>query len=317
MNLITKVSLISLIIGCKSNLTVDVEKSNRSQACTTQNFAKENCTQKTDLSPVLVSVKKSGSQATSALSGSISFEAIFSRAIDPTTFQSSDIVASGCPNATVNFPTTTDSITWSFTIEVQSTCVLKPSIAENSISATDGVGNSESVFEGEPVSITNSVSESASPGMLGGKLGLSLGYPASAVGTYAVDSAGNIVSATPYTQNLDVKSQTRSLIGPGSTYSSVYVSKVNSVSGLLWGIKFDSQQSVIVNNIAVQTSGDIVVAGYFSGTMTIDMVSTLSNLATVTSSGGSDGFFVILSSAGAVAEFPLNVPPNFLASCTS
>lgn len=92
-----------------------------------------------------VTINKAASQVDPTTIAAIHFTAVFSQAINPSTFTSSDISMSGTACiATGPTLTTTDNITWDIFVEAGCDGTIIESIAANAVSTVSGTGNAAS-----------------------------------------------------------------------------------------------------------------------------------------------------------------------------
>jgi hypothetical protein len=79
----------------------------------------------------------------------------------------------------------------------------------------------------------------------------------------AADSSGNVIVAGDFNKTVDFGS------GPSSsaTGNNVFIAKYTSQGGLLWNKVFTSQGNDFAKSVITDSRSNIIVAGYFSGTM--------------------------------------------------
>ncbi|NCZ71455.1 MAG: hypothetical protein EBY80_15100, partial [Actinobacteria bacterium] len=115
-----------------------------------------------------------------------------------------------------------------------------------------------------------------------------------AMGT-AINASGNIIVAGYFTGTVD--------FDPGSGVSTMtsagsddgFVATLDSAGELLWSLQFGSLTSDRANSVTVDASGNIIVAGYFTGSVDFDPGSGVS---TLTSVGEYDAFVLKLTGTG-------------------
>jgi hypothetical protein len=104
--------------------------------------------------PGISSFTKSAGQADPTNISPVSFTVVFTEAINPGTFVSGDILIGGSAGGqSVSTPSTTDNITWSFTITATSSGTINPSIGAGAFS--DVAGNTNSSTSATTVSFDN------------------------------------------------------------------------------------------------------------------------------------------------------------------
>lgn len=115
-------------------------------------------------------------------------------------------------------------------------------------------------------------------------------------GSIAVDSAGNLYTTGYFsgTVDFDPGSGVVNLVSAGS--EDVYITKSDASGQLLWARAIGGTSSDVSTGIAVDSGGNILLAGYFWGTADFDPGANPFNM---TSAGGYDGFVVKLTSSGA------------------
>ena len=111
----------------------------------------------------------------------------------------------------------------------------------------------------------------------------------------AADSSGNVVATGSFegTADFDPGSGTTNLTSGGSR--DIYVTKLDSSGELAWARQMGGVSSASGHSVALDSSGNVYVAGRFRGTADFDPGSGTQNL---TSKGGEDGFVVKLDSNG-------------------
>jgi len=110
-----------------------------------------------------------------------------------------------------------------------------------------------------------------------------------------VDGAGNVLAAGYFsgTVDFDPGAGTTNLSSVGGV--DVFVSKFSSTGDFVWARGFGGANSDSANSVAVDGAGNVLAAGYFSGTVDFDPGAGTTNL---TSAGGADAFVSKLSSSG-------------------
>lgn len=108
----------------------------------------------------------------------------------------------------------------------------------------------------------------------------------------AVDAQGNVIVAGDFSGKIDLGSG--ALSSAGST--DVFVAKFDSTGALVWANRFGDNAAQSVGGIAVDITGDVIVTGSFSGTLS-------TGLGTLVSAGASDVFLLRLDGTAATAEW--------------
>ncbi len=118
----------------------------------------------------------------------------------------------------------------------------------------------------------------------------------------AYDDSGNVYSTGNFTGTVDFDpgSGTYNLTSVGS--GNMYVLKLNAVGNFVWAKSFGKATSAATGSssggcIQIDTAGNVVVGGYFSGTVDFDPGSGALNIAAV---GSADACIVKLSAAGSL-----------------
>lgn len=111
----------------------------------------------------------------------------------------------------------------------------------------------------------------------------------------AADSSGNVVATGSFegTADFEPGSGTTNLTSGG--YTDIYVTKLDSSGELAWARQMGGASQAKGHSVALDSSGNVYVAGRFRGTADFDPGSGTQNL---TSNGGEDGFVVKLDSNG-------------------
>ena len=111
----------------------------------------------------------------------------------------------------------------------------------------------------------------------------------------AADSSGNVVATGSFegTADFEPGSGTTNLTSGG--YTDIYVTKLDSSGELAWARQMGGASQAKGHSVALDSSGNVYVAGRFQGTADFDPGSGTQNL---TSNGGEDGFVVKLDSNG-------------------
>jgi hypothetical protein len=110
-----------------------------------------------------------------------------------------------------------------------------------------------------------------------------------------VDSTGNIYTTGYFedTVDFDPSDQTSNLTSAGG--SDVFASRLNSSGNLIWAKKFGGTSDDVGRSLAIDSSGNGYITGYFEGTVDFDPSDQTSNL---TSAGVEDIFVSKLDSSG-------------------
>lgn len=108
------------------------------------------------------------------------------------------------------------------------------------------------------------------------------------VNSVAVDGQGNAVVAGYFERSVDFGGGTLTSAGA----SDVFVAKFSSTGGHVWSRRFGGVNDDIAEGVSFDGSGDVVVAGYFSGSADFGS-------GVLTSAGGTDVFVAKYSSNGA------------------
>jgi hypothetical protein len=126
------------------------------------------------------------------------------------------------------------------------------------------------------------------------------------IGGVAVDSSGDVYftgsfySSVTFTAGTGTKNFVSS--GPfGGEYPDIYLIKMDANGNLIWGDQMGGEFSDVANAIAVDSSGNAYITGYFSRTANFDPVSTTGGgTFNLTSHGRSDIFAAKYTSGGAL-----------------
>lgn len=108
------------------------------------------------------------------------------------------------------------------------------------------------------------------------------------VNSVAVDGQGNAVVAGYFERSVDFGGGT--LTSAGGT--DIFVAKFSSSGGHVWSRRFGGQNDEIAEGVSFDGAGDVIVAGYFSGSADFGS-------GVLTSAGGTDVFVAKYSSNGA------------------
>ncbi len=119
--------------------------------------------------------------------------------------------------------------------------------------------------------------------------GLNEGY------AVAADDNGNLYTAGRFNGTIDFDPGAGTHTLTSGTTMDAFVSKLDASGNFVWALQFAGNDPSFIKDIAVDLNGDLIVTGYFSGTIDIDLGAG-TNLITAT--GGKDGFIAKLSDAG-------------------
>ena len=123
----------------------------------------------------------------------------------------------------------------------------------------------------------------------------------------AVDSSGNIVAAGSFTgTTTGLSSPGTNLTSNGSSNSDAFVVKYNASGVSQWAQRVGGSSSDDFKSVAVDSSGNIVVAGAFMGTTT-GLTSPATNLI---ANGGSSDAFVVKYNTSGVSQWSQRVGGN-------
>ncbi len=111
----------------------------------------------------------------------------------------------------------------------------------------------------------------------------------------AVDSSGNVYTAGMFygTVDFDPGSGTENRTSAGG--AAAYLLKLDSSGDYAWVAVFGNSQTDTAQGVAVDSSGNVYVTGYFEGTVDFDPGSGTDNH---TSTGSKDVFVLKLDSSG-------------------
>lgn len=115
------------------------------------------------------------------------------------------------------------------------------------------------------------------------------------------DSVGNIYAAGAYNAATDFDPSPGSTftLTPESSNFAGFVVKMNSEGELVWARHITGSGTARIQDMAVDGSGNVLVTGYFTGTVDIDPSVSGTNSVTSASSGSAQNMFTVrLSSAG-------------------
>jgi hypothetical protein len=113
----------------------------------------------------------------------------------------------------------------------------------------------------------------------------------------AVDVAGNKILAASFTSasiDLDPSAASNSLTNAGGADG--LVAKYDSAGALLWGVHFASSANNYVNDVVTDGAGNLLVAGSFTGSLTIGTPQGITQ--SLTNNGVSESFLAKLSPTG-------------------
>ena len=118
-------------------------------------------------------------------------------------------------------------------------------------------------------------------------------YGTSHVDSIALDGNGNVVVGGSYIGPVDIDPGIGTTILPGARGG--FITKLNSSGGLLWDSAFQSDNTTLVRDLALDVSSNIFATGDFYGTTDFD---PSASVATRTTAGNGDVFVLKLDSAG-------------------
>jgi hypothetical protein len=104
----------------------------------------------------------------------------------------------------------------------------------------------------------------------------------------AVDASGNLYLAGQFNGTINLGSATLTSSGA----SDGFIAKLDSTGTVIWARKMGGTSANIAYSVAVKSTGELAVAGSFSGVAKVGSIA-------LTSDGGSDAFVTLLDSAGA------------------
>lgn len=112
----------------------------------------------------------------------------------------------------------------------------------------------------------------------------------------SIDNQGNVFSTGRYAGTVDFDPGTGigNLTSPGSYYG-IFVRKLDSNGNFMWVHGFNGSINSEGTSISTDQNGDVIITGFFQGTIDFDPGVTVFNL---TSNGGTDGFILKLSNSG-------------------
>ncbi|SVD66819.1 uncharacterized protein METZ01_LOCUS419673, partial [marine metagenome] len=112
----------------------------------------------------------------------------------------------------------------------------------------------------------------------------------------AVDAAGNMYLAGSFNGACDFDP------GPGTALLTatgdfdVYLVKLDSSGNYVWATRFGNENTTIALSVAVDAAGNVVVAGYFTGSIDFDPADGVMDLVPTSGTGG--GFVAKFDSSG-------------------
>jgi hypothetical protein len=141
---------------------------------------------------------------------------------------------------------------------------------------------------------------------------VSITYPAQVI-SLALDSSGNLYATGYFSgsmniRNLDATASTSAYSLPAVSSNAVLLVKYNSSGSVVAYSYINGTGSDVGNDIAVDSSGNIYVTGYYESTGTvpilnIDTTASTSAYSLPISGGGSDAFIIKYNSAGSVVAY--------------
>jgi gliding motility-associated-like protein len=112
----------------------------------------------------------------------------------------------------------------------------------------------------------------------------------------SIDNQGNMFSSGRYAGTVDFDPGTgiSNLTSPASYYG-IFVRKLDSNGNFMWVHGFNGSINSEGTSISTDQNGDVLITGFFQGTIDFDPGASVFNL---TSNGGTDGFILKLSNSG-------------------
>jgi hypothetical protein len=113
----------------------------------------------------------------------------------------------------------------------------------------------------------------------------------------AVDALGNVYVAGEYsgTSDFDLGVGTFNMTGAGS--GDIFFAKYSSSGALIWAKSIGGSGNETLYRLALDTSGNVYIVGYYTGTVDFDPNGGITNLSGV---GGTEGYFAKYNSSGSL-----------------
>lgn len=112
------------------------------------------------------------------------------------------------------------------------------------------------------------------------------------------DDSSNVYITGTFKGSMDVDpGSAATLVNALGTYDNVFIVKLNPLGDLVWYRTIQSSGQQIVSDIEVDKTGNIIVSGYFSGTVTFNYFPSTSG-AVLSTSSGYEGFVMKLRPNG-------------------
>ncbi len=126
--------------------------------------------------------------------------------------------------------------------------------------------------------------------------GFKIGNTGSDVGSaIEVDNVGNIYCTGNYDGNVDFDPGTNNFSLNSIIFRDAFVAKYNPLGQFVWAISLNGNNTITPTDIHLDAAGNVLVAGFFFGTVDFDPLGTNYSL---TSAGSQDGFIAKFDSEG-------------------